>query len=690
MHPEDLDLLNAVHDVSLTPDGSTAVVSISHPDLRSDSYRGGLWAVSTSGPSSGLSSGLSSGSSSGSPSGRPARRLTNGEHDVAPAVSPDGLRVAFLRSGQDAVPQVHVTAIDGGEPLCLTDHVLGAGAPVWSPDGGHLAYSARVPEQGRYGTPDPEGEKAKPEAEPARLVTELAYRTDGLGHTRDRRQHLFVVEVPSSDVVAGADLPGLPLTPRQLTTGDRDDENPAWSPDGSLLAFLSASHDSRESDLRSAVHVVRADSSEPVESPAAVTGGDLTVGGAEWLPDGRLVLVATEVGAAGRDFVGLSGGLWVTREPADPGTALLELISFTSGDLEIDGGPRSLLVVADRVIVRDLHRGGVRLLSVDPDGSQVEEVLLGGHIVVGAQAASADGSVVVVVAGDQERAGDLGLVSGGEIHWLTDVSGPLRHEGGVRPRHELEATSKDGHPVHGWVVLPDPAAFGDGPHPVLLNIHGGPHSQYDWALFDEAQVYAGAGYAVLMCNPRGSAGYGRDHARAVRHAMGGVDAEDVIAFLDSALADSSLMLDAHRQGVLGGSYGGYLTALLTTRTDRFTAAVVERGYLDATSFVGSSDIGWFFPGEYHGTPKAMREQSPMTHVGDVTTPTLVIHSEADWRCPVEQGQRWFTALRMRGVPTELLLFPGEGHELSRSGRPRHRRQRFEHILRWWGEHLPVG
>jgi dipeptidyl aminopeptidase/acylaminoacyl peptidase len=172
--------------------------------------------------------------------------------------------------------------------------------------------------------------------------------------------------------------------------------------------------------------------------------------------------------------------------------------------------------------------------------------------------------------------------------------------------------------------------------------------------------------------------------------MGTVDADDVLAFLDHVLADDELPTDGERVGVMGGSYGGYMTALLTTRTDRFAAAIVERGYLDATSFVGSSDIGWFFPEQYHGSPEGMREQSPMGAVEQVITPTLVIHSESDWRTPIEQGQRWFTALRARGVRTELLIFPAESHELSRSGRPRHRQQRFEHILRWWAEHLPVG
>lgn len=671
MRPDDLDQLHACGRPTLTPDGAYAVVAIHRPDLKSDSYRGGLWVVPTD--------------------GGPARRLTNGERDDAPAVSPDGRRVAFLRGGGGAPSQVHLTSIDGGEPLRLTDHPVGAGAPVWSPDGGRIAYSARVPETGRYGTKDEDDEKRDPDAEAPRLVTELAYRVDDLGYSRDRRTHLFVLDVPPTDPVAGADLPELPLKARQITGGDHDDQGPVWSPDGTSIAFVSARHTTRESDLRSAVHLVPASATEVVEDPTAVTDGDLGVDGAAWLPDGRLVVSAAEVGPDGRDFVGRAPRLWVTTTAVGSGVAELRALT-EEGEVDVTGGAAGLVVAGGRVVVQDTHRGAVRLLSLDPDAdphAQEPSVVLDGHLVVGAHTATADGATLVVAAADPERAGDLGVVRDGTVHWLTDLTAGLRAGSGIRVPAELEVTSPDGYPVHGWVTLPDPERFA-GPHPVLLVIHGGPFSSYDWALFDEAQVYAGAGYAVLMCNPRGSSGYGFDHGRTIRHAMGSVDATDVLAFLDGALADGSLPLDAERVGVMGGSYGGYMTATLTTRTDRFAGAIVERGYLDATSFVGSSDIGWFFPGEYHGSPEGGLAQSPMTHVDEVTTPTLVIHSEADWRCPVEQGQRWFAALRMRGVPTELLLFPGEGHELSRSGRPRHRRQRFDHILRWWGEHLPVG
>jgi dipeptidyl aminopeptidase/acylaminoacyl peptidase len=222
---------------------------------------------------------------------------------------------------------------------------------------------------------------------------------------------------------------------------------------------------------------------------------------------------------------------------------------------------------------------------------------------------------------------------------------------------------------------------------VLLAIHGGPHAQYGYTLFDEAQVYAGAGYTVVLGNPRGAAGYGEDHARAIKHRMGTVDADDLLALLDAALATDGV--DTSRVGVMGGSYGGFMTTWLAGHAgDRFRAAIVERAVTAWDSFLGSSDIGFTFAPQYVGTdPAAVAAQSPLTYADKIDLPVLIIHSEQDWRCPVEQGQRLFVALKQRGVPAELLLFPGEGHELSRSGLPSHRLARFAAILDWWSRHL---
>ncbi len=694
VRPDDLTLLRSCGRPALTPDGATAIVSVVRPDLDADDDVGGLWSAATDGAT-------------------PVRRLTRGHRDTGPVVSPDGRWVAFLRAGPGGPAQLHVVETGGGEPVQLSRSPLGAGEPAWSPDSRRLAYVARVPEAGRYGTRlDPRGEKLAPEAEPPRLVTHLSYREDGLGYTRDRRPHLFVVGLDAVDT--GSGLPDVGADPVveavQVTDGDHTDSAVAWSPDGRRLAFCSDRYTEPlgpyGEDLRSGVWTCAPDGNDL----RAVVTASLTCSDVAWTPDGtHLVLLAAGLGDDGVDFVARTTGLFAVAVGPDGGR-----LDGPAGDPRrltdaetVDLGPACahLGVSATGVLAQHLVRGAVRLVEVPlpARGRPVPQALAaddlvevaGGHREVRSHAVSPDGATVVATVASPDSPGDLlvvrrtgDLVAGGGDP-LTDVAADLRAAAALRPLLEREVTASDGYPVHGWVVLPDPERFGEGPHPVLLCIHGGPYAHYGWGLFDEAQVYAGAGYAVVLANPRGSAGYGQAHGRVIRGAMGGRDAADLLDVLDGVLGDGDLPLDAGRVGVMGGSYGGYMAATLTTRTHRFAAAVVERGYLDGVSFTGSSDIGWFFTDGYHGEPGAAREQSPLTHVGAVRTPTLVIHSEQDHRTPVEQGQRWFTALRRQGVEAELLLFPGEGHELTRSGRPRHRRARFEHLLRWWAQHLPV-
>ncbi|HEY4021489.1 MAG TPA: alpha/beta fold hydrolase, partial [Pseudonocardiaceae bacterium] len=250
---------------------------------------------------------------------------------------------------------------------------------------------------------------------------------------------------------------------------------------------------------------------------------------------------------------------------------------------------------------------------------------------------------------------------------------------------EIDTTAPDGYPVHGFVVLPD----GPGPHPVLLHVHGGPFAQHTRGFFDEAQVYASAGYAVVLGNPRGSAGYGQAHGKAVVNAMGTVDVDDLLAVLDAALARPDC--DETRVGVMGGSYGGFMTGWLAAHhPDRFAGAWSERAVNSWESLYGTSDIGYYFVEVYLGADvEEQRARSPLTHVDKITMPFMVVHSEQDWRCPLEQAQRMYVALRANGTETQLLLFPGEGHELSRSGQPRHRVQRLRAVLDWWAKWLPV-
>jgi dipeptidyl aminopeptidase/acylaminoacyl peptidase len=653
MRPADLALLRTPGVPTVSPDGRIAVVGVSRPDLDADEYRSQLWAVPTDGSA-------------------PARPLTTGARDSAPVFSPDGRWLAYLSAEPGGRPQVCVLPTAGGAPRRLTGHPLGAGPPVWAPDSRRLAYVARVPEPGRYGTAEGVG----PEAEPPRLITTLKYRADDLGFVLDRPSQVFVVALPEhldDDTAAGPE-------PVQVTTGAADCADVTWSPDGTELAFVSARHADADRDLVHDVYAIGVDGT----GLRRITGGRGDCAAPTYAADGQtLYLTAVpDLGPDGTDFVARNAVPCRVRVAGGPVEPLLDPEhdgrgDDTPGTVVSAGG-----VLGDgAVLVGVERRGAVELLQVPLDGGPPVPVIDGPFTVRGFAAAA--GVVVVTVAHDRS-AGELIAVTPGRRRLLTAFGQALGETGRVHRLQERTATAPDGYPVHGWVTVPD----GPGPHPVLLTVHGGPYAQYGWTLFDETQAYVSAGYAVVKCNPRGSSGYGRAHGAAIRGAWGGVDADDVLAFLDAALADPAL--DADRVGIMGGSYGGYMTTLLLGRTDRFTAAISERAFTDPVSFVGSSDIGWFFPDEYLGTdPERIAAQSALATAGKISTPTLVIHSEEDWRCPVEQGARLYVELKRRGVPTELLLFPGEGHELSRSGRPRHRLARLEHVLRWWARWLPT-
>ncbi|SDH36125.1 Dipeptidyl aminopeptidase/acylaminoacyl peptidase [Leifsonia sp. 98AMF] len=658
MKPADLGLLTGVSTPTVHPGGAKAVVSVTRPSLEADATVGQLWSIPLTGHAA-------------------PRLLTRGFRDTAPRFSPDGRLLAFLRAEPKKAPQLFVVDAAGGEPVAVTDRTLGVSEFAWSPDARTLAFVSRVPEQGRYGTV----EGIDPNGEPARRIDTLKYQANGLGYVTDRRAHVFTVPVP--DVWAApipdpapkpdgsTDLAPSVTEPRQLTDGPWDDGAISFSPDGRSIAFISERHASRDLDLRSNVFVVPVDGGEARD----LTGshGSYSVIAAHYAGGGALFFTAQDVGQTGRDFVAKNAALYVIdaagsapRRLTDP-----ESVDFTESDI----APRA----DDSVLLVDRSRGALVLTEVNAGGGSRR--LTDDHTVVGG--ADAAGETIVVSFADARTTGDAAVVEGAGLRRLTDFSAPLRSTGIIEPR-ELTLTGRDGYPVHGWVLVPE----GEGPHPVLLNIHGGPFASYTHALFDEAQVYAAAGYAVVMSNPRGSAGYGQEHGRVIRQRMGTVDLTDVLDFLDGAIAEVP-GLDAERVGIMGGSYGGYLTAWTIAHDHRFAASIVERGFLDPDAFVGTSDIGSFFGDEYTGTdPELMRSQSPQAVVDQVRTPTLVLHSSHDLRCPLGQAERYYAALKRRGVETELVIFPGEDHELSRSGRPRHRQERFDIILDWWAQHLP--
>jgi dipeptidyl aminopeptidase/acylaminoacyl peptidase len=633
--PTDIAHLISLGAPTVSPDVRSAVVAASRPDLDENDYRSQLWLVDLTGNDE-------------------PRQLTHGDSDGAPRYSPDGKWLAFVRKVDDK-PQLHVLATGGGDARKLTDLPGGAGEARWSPDSSTIAFTARVPDEGRYGQDD----KITPDKEAPRRITGLQYRLDGVGFLIDRRRHVFVVDVAGDD------------DPKQLTSGDWDDTDVTWSPDGAWLGFVSRRHARREHDLNADVFVMRADGSDLRQ----VTDSTLWAAAPEFTDAGdTIVFVGGDPGPDGRTWVGTQAGLYsVPVVPGGHATRLTdpERYNLVEGSGVIAGG--------DSVLALNENRGAVDLVAIALDGSGPTTVASGRRMIDGFDRV---GDTIAVSYKDEQTSGELGVVRDGDVHRLTDFGKQLRESAAPRPIIELTPSAPDGQQLHGFLVLPD----GDGPHPVLLMIHGGPFAQYGWTVFDEAQVYAGAGYAVVYTNPRGSSGYGAAYGQYIRHDVGDRSMGDLMAMLDDALARPEL--DESRLGVLGGSHGGFMTSWIVGHTDRFAAAISERAVNAIDSFAGSSDIGWGFGDDLYGPdPAEQHRQSPLTYADKITTPLLIIHSEHDWRCPIEQAQRLYVALRNRDADVEMLIFPGEGHELSRSGLPSHRVARFDAILEWFDKYL---
>ena len=659
MRAADIASLVSVGRPSLAPDGSFTVFATSRPDLDADRNVGQIWRIDL-------------------PDGAP-RRLTRGVSDSSPQVSPDGQHVAFVRADADGIPQIFVIPASGGEPVQTTEARGGVSSFAWSPDAGRIAFTARVPEQGRYGTV--EGRSA--EAESPRRITGVRWHANGLGYLADRPSHLFIIDAPDTGAKpfyapaptaageAGKERRvGAQAT--ALTSGAASHHGVVFTADGAhLLTVVDEIEDDRR-DLRTPLVAVAVDGSGAIEVLSRDAGYSVDdVGVAD---DGTIAVLASRPGESGIDFIAPDVALYVLEGPlsAPAPRALTDPDAVDLGEVGSHITP-----FGEDFLVQNRTRGRVELLRVTRAGDV--SVLVDGDVEVVGHAAA--GERIVFSHATPSSLGEVSLLGSGPLTTFGEAAAARTIVG----PEEREIVARDGYPVHGWVAVP----AGVGPFPVILQIHGGPYASYGIHLFDETQVLVDAGYAVVYCNPRGSAGYGRAHGRSIRGAMGTVDMTDVLDFLDGVVAGDA-RLDGARVGIQGGSYGGYLTAWTIAHDHRFAGAIVERGFLDPVSFQGTSDIGSFFGDEYVGTDaEDMARQSPMAVVHDVRTPTLVLHSELDFRCPLEQATRYYAALKRQGTDAEMLIFPGENHELTRSGRPRHRVERFDAVLDWWSRHLPA-
>jgi len=644
MAPEDLYELTWVSDPRLSPDGGTVSVTVWRIDREAGEYRSSIWLVPADGSG-------------------PARQFTSGPKlDVEARWSPDGSLLAFASNREGGPRQLYVMPVAGGEPRRLTD--LKADVKQmdirWSPDGERIAFVARVPA--------PEYEEEDEKKRPPRRFTRLQYKLDDVGWTGDRRRHLFVVPADGSAEAT------------QLTSGDFEHAWPTWSPDGSRIAFVSNRDDDWDISRDTHIYLVDAAGGEP----RRVTDEGSVYEALSWSPDGALI--ACRWAPGGLDYP------WHQRIAlVDPETGERRVLTEEL-DRQCGAYPEVREPVWDGkwLFFAFEDRGNVPVYRVFADGSGAPEAVLEGEF---------------GVTGFDLREGNLvdtrsSATVPGELYAgdrrLTEAAKSFCEGRELVEPERFTAVSEDGTEVDAWIMRP--AGFEEGKrYPVLLNVHGGPFTQYGTKFFDEFQVYAGAGCVVLYSNPRGSSGYSEAWGRAIRGPIEGgpgwgtLDYEDLMAVTDEALRRYDFC-DPERLGVIGGSYGGYMTSWIVGHTDRFRAACSERAVNNLYTEFGSSDIGWSFSKAYtggfpHETPEEQLRHSPSTYAANITTPLLILHSENDLRCHPEQAELLFTILRLRKHDVEFVRFPGEGHELTRSGSPPHRVMRFELLLDWFGKKL---
>ena len=540
------------------------------------------------------------------------RQLTHGSNDSTPRWSPDGKTLAFVRKGKERTDptQLAVMPSDGGEARVITEFELGARNPIWSPDGARLLVLA-TEWFGEWAGLDSDERARRP-----RRITGFDARLDNRGWLHDRRSYAYLID------------PGGETAPHRVGSSDEDEFGLAWSPDGTKVAMVTSRDNPRY--LKPGSEVVEVDLESGAETLYAEGSG-------YYLTDYDPAGVLYGIGNPTPDYPYVFS-LWRLGDPP------VDLTGHV--DRSINGFAVSTAI--DRPIWLDegflcgvVDRGRAHVVAFDADG-EVETVLGGDRYITGLSR-SASGRLAFT-ATDPACPGELyELTPDGGERRLTDFNRAIRSTGGlVRPEF-CPVESAPGVEVDTWVYVPE----GEGPFPVLLNIHGGPASEYGFYFFDEFQVYVTAGYAVVASNPRGSEGRGRDWLRAViGEGWGRVDMEDITAVVDQALHRDP-RLDPSRVGIMGGSYGGFLTAWAIARDDRYRSAVVERALIDWESIGGTSDINRDFLGLYlypatAGDHQALWEASPLATAGRITTPTLIIHSENDLRCPIGQGEQLFT------------------------------------------------
>ena len=636
---------------AVSPDGSTVAFVVSRVDMVKNKNLSQVWLAAADGSTA-------------------PRAVTGGDHDSSPAWSPDGRSLAFAskRSPKKGESTLHVLPVaTPGETRTIATMKDGVAEVCWSPDGRWIALTSRTPDE-HYDAEDDSWQ-------PPRKVERFFSKLDNEGWIFDRPNHVYVV---------AADGTG---APRNLTPGEFQHSSIAWKPDSSGLVLSAQRHDTWDLDFGVALYSVTLDGTidaltkfdgsydAPTVSPDGSNVAFLGADDSQTYPQNVHVGVVSSGGGEHR---------WLSRQ--------------LDRTFDTTAGGSVLLWLDDETMVSTAEdRGQTHLYKVTLDAA-APKALTSGPIVV--NSFDAAGGTIAYAAGAVDAVSDIFVLSDSEPKRLTSFADSYRAIAKPNTWERFAVPCADGSDeIDAWIMRPtgfDPAKT----YPVLLDVHGGPHTQYGESFFDESQVQSAAGFVVVMSNPRGGSGreqswgqsiLGPKHQAAPGAGWGSVDVEDVMAVLDTALQRYPFC-DGDRVGMIGGSYGGFMaTWLAGCHGDRFKAICSERAVNNMITEEFTSDIATVFRVEVGPSPIDEPDEytriSPIRFVRNINVPMMILHSEQDYRCPISQAEELFVAMRLLGKDVTFYRFPGEGHELSRSGSPIHRRQRAEIVLDFFAKHL---
>jgi len=688
---KDIFQFNWIGDPQISPDGnSVAFVKVSVNDKK-DGYDTSVWSVSIRGD-------------------EPPRRLSDGKHDSFPRWSPDGKWLVFVRAPEAGSPagpsarppasQLYMLPMSGGESWKFTDLPRGAGGPAWSPDGKSIAFASNAsPED--LAKQKKKDQKGKAEAmaddrtdsadgeheSDVRVITRSVYRMNGGGYIDFKHpQHIWVVAAPRSSEET--------VTPRQLTSGKYQEENILWSKDSSTIYYTTNHSDDPSYERPHAdVYSVALAGGEPQK----VLAIDMAPREISLSPDGKRLAFCASVNEPVQSYT--QPDLWVVDLAADAKPRNLtadydyDVCSGVGGDQGTPraGGGDQVVWTADGrgLIAVTAREGKANLAQFDAASGKVTEITRGNFAVEHFRASS-DGSKFVALISTPTNIGDLFVLDrAGSPKQITHINNKLFSQLNLTEPEEIWYTSFDGKKIQAWIQKPpdfDPAKK----YPLILDIHGGPHTAYGYVFDHEFQWMAAKGYVVLYPNPRGSTSYGQQFGNIIQYHYPGDDFKDLMLGVDEVLKRG--YIDSKKLGVTGGSGGGLLTNWVIGHTDRFAAAVAQRDIANWADWWYSADFtlyqaSWFKAPPFRD-PKDYEQRSPITYIENVKTPLMLILGEADFRTPPGAGgEEMFRALKFLKRPVIMVRFPGESHELSRSGQPWHRVERLEHIVGWFDKYL---